>query len=362
MTRRTLYSLVFIVLLLHGRVCMGSNCYCFNADELDTDDIHDESAEKCLSSSSTSSEDYVFIYKFNVTESCVGKCGKKLDKSLPCQCNKPCTKHKDCCEDYDAFCSESCVDRCETKPDRRLSCQCNTDCKHNCCEDYDTFCSEEENGKWNVLRCEGGETSEDLLLVKSSSFKCRDLVSFYCRNGSSPQKSITTVKSRESNFTTPLKPDQITPQIGVIVGIVSPIVAIGVVVFVVIVCRRRRSARRKPVHKQDSHGQSDTEKIEHLGNKNGYAYCEIEMEATNKKDHMDNGDNEYTTGTSDVYDHLNEHKNRKIQTENPHAIYDHAIGDNAEPDYDSTKHVVPTNLDYQEVRIRSEDESYREKL
>ncbi|XP_063406110.1 uncharacterized protein LOC134690066 [Mytilus trossulus] len=256
-----------------------------------------------------------------------------------------------------------------------------------------TVIGQDENGEWNVLKCTEGETSEERLLVKSSSFECSDLVSLYCRNGSSAQKSITTMKSQksnfttpmkpdqitppigsspqrtlttvktlESNFTTPMKPDQITPPIGVIVGIVSSIIVIGVVIFVVIVCRRRRSAKRKLVLKEDAHGQNDTEKTEHLENKNNYAYSEIEMEATNKKDHMDNGDNEYTTGPSDVYDHLNEKRNRKVQTENPHAIYDHAIGDNAEPDYDSTKHVVPTNPDYQEVTIRSEDESYREKL
>ncbi|CAC5415268.1 unnamed protein product [Mytilus coruscus] len=191
----------------------------------------------------------------------------------------------------------------------------------------------DENDKWKPLQCkikEGG-TSENLMLVRSSSDNCSDLMSFYCGNG-------------------------------VIVGIVSSIIAIGVVICVVIVVRRRRSAIRNPILKQDLHGPNDTEKIEHLENKNGYAYSEIEMETTKKKDYMDNGDNEYTTGTSDVYDHLNENKNRKIKTENPHAIYDHSIGDNAEPDYDSTKHVVPTNPEYQEVRIRSEEESHREKL
>ncbi|OPL33063.1 hypothetical protein AM593_06802, partial [Mytilus galloprovincialis] len=232
---------------------------------------------------------------------------------------------------------------------------------------------DDEDDKWKPLQCKikNGETSEDLMLVKSSSNNCNDLMSFYCKNGSEPQKSKTTImEEQENNVTMSFEFDVNTRSLhntsnmmtGVIVGTVSSIIAIGVVIVAVIVCRRRRSAKRKPVLKQDAHGQNDKEKNEHLENKNGYAYSEIEMEATNKKDYMDNGDNEYTTGTSDVYDHLNDNKNRKIKTENPHAIYDHAIGDNAEPDYDSTKHVVPTNPDYQEVRIRSEEESHREKL
>ncbi|CAC5406129.1 unnamed protein product [Mytilus coruscus] len=230
-----------------------------------------------------------------------------------------------------------------------------------------------EDDTWKPLQCKikEGETSEDLMLVKHSSNHCSDLRSFYCSNGSKPQKSKTTImEAQENNVTMSVEfdlnsrsPHNTSNMItGVIVGTVLSIIAIGVVIFEVIVVRRRRSAMRNPIPKQDVHEPNDTEKIEHLENKNGYAYSEIEMEATNKKDHMDNGDNEYTTGTSDVYYHLNEHKNRKIQTENPHAIYDHAIGDNAEPDYDSTKHVVPTNPEYQEVRICSEVESYREKL
>ncbi|CAC5381139.1 unnamed protein product [Mytilus coruscus] len=209
----------------------GGYCYCFNPDEQDTGDKHDEFQEKCLSSCSTCREDYVFIYKFNVAESCLGRCKQRYDNGDHCICNTACENH------------------------------------NGCCKDYDDFCSEDENCKWKALQCEGGETSEDsLLVIKSSSNECSDLVSFYFRNGSSAQKRIPTVKSQESNFTTPmkpdkitppigsspqknsrgsnfttpLKPDQITPPIGVIVGIVSSIVAIGVVIFVVIVCLRRR--------------------------------------------------------------------------------------------------------------------------
>lgn len=88
------------------------------------------------------------------------------------------------------------------------------------------------------------------------------------------------------------------------------------------------------------------------------------MEGSNQHDNMnDEGDNQYTTGPSDVYDHLNKKKkNKKMKTENSHARYDHSIGDNAESDYDITKHVVPTNPEYQEVRIGSEQGSQREKL
>ncbi|XP_071143399.1 uncharacterized protein [Mytilus edulis] len=438
MARLIQHSLVFIVLLLHGRVCLGGNCSCLNADELPPNDDDDESHKKCLSSCPTCSEDYAFIYKFSVIESCVGRCGQKYDSSLPCQCNTACTNptYNNCCGDYNAFCLiESCAGRCTQPYDRDLECQCNTPCKDNldCCDDYDDFCQEEaknidleeededatqlcpgignfiqwdpstscinfdqlkenwtgimrsremletsiapddEDDKWKPLQCKikNGETSEDLMLVKSSSNNCNDLVSFYCKNGSEPQKSKTTImEEQENNVTMSFEFDVNTRSLhntsnmmtGVIVGTVSSIIAIGVVIVAVIVCRRRRSAKRKPVFKQDAHGQNDKEKNEHLENKNGYAYSEIEMEATNKKDYIDNGDNEYTTGTSDVYDHLNENKNRKTKTENPHAIYDHAIGDNAEPDYDSTKHVVPTNPDYQEVQIRSEEESHRVKL
>ncbi|XP_076083346.1 uncharacterized protein LOC143054275 isoform X4 [Mytilus galloprovincialis] len=90
---------------------------------------------------------------------------------------------------------------------------------------------------------------------------------------------------------------------------------------------------------------------------------EVKVEGSNQHDNMnDEGDDQYTTGPSDVYDHLNEKKNKKMKTENSHAIYDHSIGDNAESDYDITKHVVPTNPEYQEVRIGSEQGSQREKL
>ncbi|CAG2199239.1 ENDOU [Mytilus edulis] len=489
MARMIQHGLVLIVLLLHGRVCLGGNCSCLNADEHPPND-DDESHKKCFSFCPTCSEDYAFIYKFNVidrrkdhrllimykaingmisiqetdsiinksdnrtrganrlrqiyivhqsrsvqtpilsthnpelepaanNESCVGRCGQKYDSSLPCQCNTACTNptYNNCCGDYNAFCLiESCAGRCTQPYNRDLECQCNPDCKHkdDCCDDYDDFCPEEaknidsveededatqfcpgidsfiqwdpstscinfnqlkenwtgimrsremletstapddEDDKWKPLQCKikNGETSEDLMLVKSSSNNCNDLMSFYCKNGSEPQKSKTTImEEQENNVTMSFEFDVNTRSLhntsnmmtGVIFGTVSSIIAIGVVIVVVVVCRRRR-------------------KNEHLENKNGYAYSEIEMEATNKNDHMDNGDNEYTTGTSDVYDHLNENKNRKTKTENPHAIYDHAIGDNAEPDYDSTKHVVPTNPDYQEVRIRSEEESHREKL
>ncbi|CAC5406127.1 unnamed protein product [Mytilus coruscus] len=120
-----------------------------------------------------------------------------------------------------------------------------------------TSTAPEENDKWKPLQCKIKEegTSEDLMLIKFSPDNCSDLMSFYCGNG-------------------------------VIVGIVSLIITIGIVVFVVIVVRRRRSAMRKPVLKQDAHGQSDTEKIEHSVNQNCYAYSE--MEATNKTDYMDN--------------------------------------------------------------------------
>ncbi|VDI03168.1 poly(U)-specific endoribonuclease [Mytilus galloprovincialis] len=437
MARLIQHSLVLTVLLLHGRVCLGGNCSCLNADELPHND-DDEYHKKCLSSCPMCSEDYAFIYKFSVIESCVGKCGQRYDESLPCQCNTACTlpKYNNCCDDYKAFCLiESCAGKCEQLYNPHLKCQCNKACKgqKDCCDDYDDFCSEEaknidsvegdedatqfcpgivsfiqwdpstscinfdqlkenwtgimrsremletstapddEDDKWKPLQCKikNGETSEDLMLVKSSSNNCNDLMSFYCKNGSEPQKSKTTImEEQENNVTMSFEFDVNTPSLpntsnmmtGVIVGTVSSIIAIGVVIVAVIVCRRRRSVGRKPDHKQDAHRQNETEKIGHSENKNDYAYSEIEMEATNKKDHVDNGDNEYTTGPSDVYDHLNENKNRQIKTENPHAIYDHATGDNAESDYDSTKHVVPTNPDYQEVIIRSEEEINSEKL
>ncbi|CAC5415270.1 unnamed protein product [Mytilus coruscus] len=126
----------------------GENCYCFKADELATNAIDDKSPQKCLSSCSTCSENYIFIYKFNVTESCVGRCGQLYDKRDPCQCNTACKKYKNCCDDYDAFCLiESCVGRCEQPFDSNLQCQCNSPCreKQDCCDDYGVFCSEAEN-------------------------------------------------------------------------------------------------------------------------------------------------------------------------------------------------------------------------
>ncbi|XP_063406109.1 uncharacterized protein LOC134690065 [Mytilus trossulus] len=155
--------------------------------------------------------------------------------------------------------------------------------------------------------------------------------------------------------------DHITSYIipGVIVGTILLFIVIGAVICVF----RRRSAQRTSNLKHDALRPINTEEIGNVINQNRYSYSEVKVEGSNQHDNMNvKDDDQYTTGTSDVYDHLNEHKNRKIKTENPHAIYDHSIGDNDEPDYDSTKHVVPANPDYQEVRIGTEAESTKETL
>ncbi|CAG2199242.1 ENDOU [Mytilus edulis] len=289
--------MIFLVVQsMEGKGDYCGNCSCLNAEELPHND-DDESHKKCLSSCPTCSDDYAFIYKFSVIESCVGKCGQRYDISLPCQCNTACTlpKYNNCCDDYKAFCLihlESCAGKCE-QYNPHLKCQCNTACKgkQDCCDDYDDFCpeeaknidSEEEDDdasqfcpridsfiewnpakscinfdqlkdnwtgimrslemlktapdKWKPLQCKikDGKTSEDLMLVKSSSNNCSDLMLFYCKNGSEPQKSNTTImEAQENNVTMSIEFDVNTRSLhntsnmmtGVIVGTVSLIIAI----------------------------------------------------------------------------------------------------------------------------------------
>ncbi|CAG2215449.1 unnamed protein product [Mytilus edulis] len=216
----------------------------------------------------------------------------------------------------------------------------------------------DENLTLKPLQCIGLDTYGDLYtFAKQSAVNCTELRPFYCRYGSRPLINSASNESPGHNVTMELPDDShITRYLipGAIAGTTLLAIIVGVVIFVF----RRRSTERKADVRQDVQRSNNAEQIGHGKNLNRYSYSEVKVEDSNQHVNMiDNGDDQYTTGTSDVYDHLNENKNRKIKTENPHAIYDHAIGDNAESDYDSTKHVVPTNLDYQEVRIGSEEES-----
>ncbi|CAG2237014.1 unnamed protein product [Mytilus edulis] len=177
----------------------------------------------------------------------------------------------------------------------------------------------DENLALKPLQCIGLDTYGDLYTsVESASVNCTELRPFYCRYGSHPLINSESNESPGHDVSMELPDNSHNTRYlipGAIAGTTLLAIIVGVVIFVF-----RRS--------------------------------EVKVEDSNQHVNMiDNGDDQYTTGTSDVYDHLNENKNRKIKTENPHAIYDHAIGDNAESDYDSTKHVVPTNLDYQEVQL-----------
>ncbi|XP_076083343.1 uncharacterized protein LOC143054275 isoform X2 [Mytilus galloprovincialis] len=187
----------------------------------------------------------------------------------------------------------------------------------------------DENITLMPLKCRGIKTSEDLNKFAESSFvSCKEFMIFYCRYRA-------------------------------IAGTTLLAIVVGLMIFVF----RRRSAKTTSNLKHDEHRPINTKDIRNVNNQNRYSYSEVKVEGSNQHDNMnDEGDDQYTTGPSDVYDHLNEKKNKKMKTENSHAIYDHSIGDNAESDYDITKHVVPTNPEYQEVRIGSEQGSQREKL
>ncbi|XP_052097074.1 uncharacterized protein LOC127732062 isoform X5 [Mytilus californianus] len=349
-------------------------CYCFNSDKLPKDDI----SQKKWSNSET---DYVFIYRQNIepdrdasdTNNCMTVECKDRDRILtPENCN---STYKALCENLKRRSTTSinfynATKFCENEDsfvrwDPSISCNNSEekfDQKHwtsiTRSQQMFRLTAYDGNKKLKPLQCKGSETSEGLdMFVEPSFVDCAELRSFYCRFGSpnvSPGNNVTMDLPDTDSITSYM----IT---GVIIGIIPSIIAVGVVICVVIVVRRRRSAKRKSDLKKDAHKPNATEEIGHVNNQNRYSYSEIKMEDINQNDNMDSGD-EYTTGPSGVYDHLNENKDRKIKTENPHAIYDHSIGDNTEPDYDSTKHIVPANPDYQEIRLRSEGENHTEKL
>ncbi|XP_071143400.1 uncharacterized protein [Mytilus edulis] len=363
-------------------VFKGESCYCFTSEKLPHDEI---SPKNCSDSTET---DYVFIYKQNI--------GPTIDRDwndtytcITLEC-KNSGRHRfftaeNCDSMYNALCENTkkisainfynSTKFCENE-DSYVRWDPSSSCS-NSKESFDSkywtsitrskqmfrVTAYDENITLMPSQCKGIETSEDGNKFVGPSFvSCKQLRSFYCRYDSLPLINSTPNESPGHNVTMEL-PDNGHVTRYIIPGAIAGTTLLAIIVGVVIFVFRQRSTERKSDVRQDVQRSNNAEQIGHGKNRNRYSYSEVKVEGSNQHVNMiDNGDDQYTTGTSDVYDHLNENKNRKIKTENPHAIYDHAIADNAEPDYDSTKHVVPTNPDYQEVRIGSKEEIIKEKL
>ncbi|CAC5406130.1 unnamed protein product [Mytilus coruscus] len=358
-------------------------CYCLNSEKLPHDDHNDTSSTKCSDSTET---DYVFIYKQNIgptidrdwtdTYNCITVECKNVDRIFTAEnCdsmyNALCenTKNRSAINFYNAtkFCEN---EDSFLRWDPSLLCSNSEesfDSKHwtsiKRSQQMFRLTAYDENVSLMPSQCKGIETSEDRnKFVEPSFVSCNELRTFYCRYGSRPLINSASNESPGHNVTMEL-PDNGHVTRYIIPGAIAGTTLLAIVVGVVIFVFRRRSAKRTSNLKHYAHRPIDTEEIGHVNSQNRYSYSEIKMEDSNQHDNMnDDGDDQYTTGPSNVYDHLNENKDRKIKTEKSHAIYDHSIGDTAEPDYDSAKHVVPTNPEYQEVRIGSEKESLKEKL
>ncbi|XP_076083347.1 uncharacterized protein LOC143054276 [Mytilus galloprovincialis] len=357
-------------------------CYCLNSENLPQS--HDDtSPKKCSDSTET---DYVFIYRQiqegpdidSDTYNCIAVECKNLGRDRVFTAENCDSMYNVLCDNTEnrstinAFnATKFCEDEGSfVRWDPSLSCtnsEESFDQKHwtsiKRSKQMFLLTASDENVTLKPLQCIGLDTYGDMYtFVEPSVVNCTELRPFYCRYRLRPLINSASNESQGHNVTMEM-PDNshITPYLipGAIAGTTLLAIIIGVVIFVF----RRRSTERKSDVRQDVQRSNNAEQIGHGKNLNRYSYSEVKVEGSNQHVNMiDNGDDQYTTGTSDVYDHLNENKKRKIKTENPHAIYDHAIADNAEPDYDSTKHVVQTNPDYQEVRIGSKEEIIKEKL
>ncbi|XP_051722941.1 deleted in malignant brain tumors 1 protein-like isoform X32 [Ctenopharyngodon idella] len=85
------------------------------------------------------------------SNSCRHNCGRSLGS---CSCNDSCQDNRNCCYDYDSYCSETTATTYwidTTAPSCRYncghdfgSCSCTHDCQYygNCCPDYDSYCLE----------------------------------------------------------------------------------------------------------------------------------------------------------------------------------------------------------------------------
>uniref|UniRef100_UPI00398E5D13 uridylate-specific endoribonuclease A n=1 Tax=Pristiophorus japonicus TaxID=55135 RepID=UPI00398E5D13 len=83
------------------------------------------------------------------TDTCVNRCGEKVDHNYHCQCNSACVRHGDCCHDYNLCNStSSCEGRCSEAYSPSNTCHCNSKCSqhHNCCQDYSSRCGGNDPG------------------------------------------------------------------------------------------------------------------------------------------------------------------------------------------------------------------------
>uniref|UniRef100_W5M012 Proteoglycan 4a n=1 Tax=Lepisosteus oculatus TaxID=7918 RepID=W5M012_LEPOC len=79
------------------------------------------------------------------TSSCNDRCGESYYRGDICHCDYDCLLHKECCSDYEAFCTtvDSCKGRCGETFQRGKQCYCDVECSryNQCCPDYRKHCT-----------------------------------------------------------------------------------------------------------------------------------------------------------------------------------------------------------------------------
>nr|XP_015210531.1 PREDICTED: proteoglycan 4 [Lepisosteus oculatus] len=83
--------------------------------------------------------------------SCNDRCGESYYRGDICHCDYDCLLHKECCSDYEAFCTtvDSCKGRCGETFQRGKQCYCDVECSryNQCCPDYRKHCTIEIHQK-----------------------------------------------------------------------------------------------------------------------------------------------------------------------------------------------------------------------
>ena len=62
------------------------------------------------------------------SDSCEGRCWENYNPNNECHCNAECSAHKNCCDDFQTFCTLTCQNRCGNGFDGNYECQCNEAC------------------------------------------------------------------------------------------------------------------------------------------------------------------------------------------------------------------------------------------
>ncbi|XP_051722931.1 deleted in malignant brain tumors 1 protein-like isoform X24 [Ctenopharyngodon idella] len=113
------------------------------------------------------------------SNSCRHNCGRSLGS---CSCNDSCQDNRNCCYDYDSYCSETTIETTTaatttfwietTAPSCRYNCghdfyrcSCTYDCQYygNCCPDYDSYCF--------MTTTQPPETTTEFIIVDEGSCK-----------------------------------------------------------------------------------------------------------------------------------------------------------------------------------------------